>query len=209
MVTVNCPSCGGPVEFKSSYSVFSVCSYCSSMLVRHDMDLENLGKMATLPPDMSPLQLGARGRYQTKNFLVVGRLKIAWEHGIWNEWYVLLDDGRDGWLAEAQGQWMISFEVSGVPVPPVTQLTSESSLEIPGKGLFQVNDIKQTTCQGSEGELPMKAPQGRKATAVDISNSKNEFGTLDYSEEGVHVYLGNYMEFEEFQFMGLREFDGW
>ena len=52
----NCPSCGAEVFFKSSVSVFAVCSHCQSMLVRHDMDLESLGSMAHVPDDVSPAQ---------------------------------------------------------------------------------------------------------------------------------------------------------
>jgi len=61
MVQVLCPSCGGPVPFQSAISVFAVCPYCTSMLVRHDLDVESLGKMAVLAEDSSPLQIGSAG----------------------------------------------------------------------------------------------------------------------------------------------------
>src|SRR5688572_12411014 len=103
MLKLNCPSCAATIVFKSRVSVLAVCSYCKSAVVRHDLNVENLGKMAELPPDMSPLQLGTRGKYEGTSFEIVGRLKVAWEEGTWNEWYLLFDSGRDGWLAEAQG----------------------------------------------------------------------------------------------------------
>jgi len=89
-----CPACGAELQFKSRISVFEVCSYCSSMVIRHDMNLETLGKMAELPPDMTPLQIGTRGRYDSQGFELLGRLKIGWQDGTWNEWYALFDDVR-------------------------------------------------------------------------------------------------------------------
>lgn len=207
MVKFNCPSCGGEVVFKSRVTVFAVCSYCSSMLVRHDLDLEIIGKMAELLPDMSPLQIGARGKYQGAGFELVGRLKISWQDGSWNEWYALFDDGKCGWLAEAQGFWMISFEHPADNAPELKDLLPEKQISL---GLdFQVTDIKDTVCQGSEGELPMRSPKGRKAVSVDLSGPKDEFACLDYSDDGIRAYIGRYVEFEDFQFQGLREIDGW
>jgi uncharacterized protein (DUF983 family) len=59
-LTASCPSCGAPVVFKSASSVFAVCEYCQSTLVRHDQNLEDIGKMAALVEDRSPLQLGPK-----------------------------------------------------------------------------------------------------------------------------------------------------
>jgi len=57
----DCPNCGGVVTFQSSIAVFAVCPYCRSMVVRHDVNAEAIGQMAQLPPDLSPLQIGAHG----------------------------------------------------------------------------------------------------------------------------------------------------
>jgi hypothetical protein len=179
------------------------------MLVRHDVNLEAIGKMAELLPDMSPLQIGARGKYQGTCFELVGRLKVSWQDGNWNEWYALFDDGKCGWLAEAQGFWMMSFEQSADNPPELKELHPEKTVTL-GKGLaFQVTDIKDTVCQGSEGELPMRSPKGRKSASVDLSGPKDEFACLDYSDDGIRAYIGRYVEFEDFKFQGLREIDGW
>ena len=79
------------------------------MIVRHDVDVESIGTMAALPEDMSPLQIGAEGDYQGQRFGIIGRMKIGWEDGVWNEWFILTDTGREGWLAEAQGFYAVCF----------------------------------------------------------------------------------------------------
>ena len=108
-LTASCPSCGAPVVFKSASSVFAVCDYCQSTLVRHDQALEDIGKMAALVEDRSPLQLGAEGSYKGVHFALIGRIQIKYSQGYWNEWHLLFDDMRTGWLSEAGGEYVVSF----------------------------------------------------------------------------------------------------
>ena len=48
-----CPSCGADVTFQSAQSVYTVCAYCQSMVVRTDVDVKSIGVMAALPDDMA------------------------------------------------------------------------------------------------------------------------------------------------------------
>lgn len=209
MVELPCPACGAGVAFRSRVAVFAVCSFCDSMIVRHDLNVEALGTMAELPPDVSLLQLGARGRYEGRYFELVGRLKISWENGNWNEWYALFDDGTDGWLAEAQGFLSMSFAVPAPVHLPLRQaLVPGNRVQLEGRA-FSVDDIKEATCVGSQGELPFRGAQGRKSISVDLSAPGRGFGCLDYSDDGVRLYLGKYVEFDDLKLDGLRELDGW
>ena len=60
-----CPGCGAPVEFRSAQSLYAVCSFCRSTVVRTGDTLSRVGQMAELFEDHSPLQLLASGRYLT------------------------------------------------------------------------------------------------------------------------------------------------
>jgi hypothetical protein len=205
-----CPACGAEVDFKSRSAVFAVCSYCQSTLIRHDVDLEAIGKMAQLPPDMSPLQVGTRGTYEGKRFELLGRLKVAWEDGLWNEWYALFDDGREGWLAEAQGFFMMSFP-QAVPstVPDADAVKVGRWVKVPPGKKFMIDDIRKATCVGSEGELPFPAPRGRASLSVDLSGPEATFANVEYADDGTRFYLGKYVEFDELKLSNLRELDGW
>jgi hypothetical protein len=203
----NCPSCGAEVQFKSSISVFSVCEYCRSMIVRHDMDLEALGKMAQLPDDLSPLKIGSRGKYNRTNFEVIGRLKVAWSEGYWNEWFVLFENGRSGWLAEAMGFFMLSAEVKETgKVPSRKEVKVGESYELLPQKKFTVHDIKDAECIGSEGELPFSGLKGRKTVSVDLSDQSGEFANIEYSEQdGTRLYLGKYLDFDSLEWTDLRD----
>lgn len=210
MLTLSCPACGAALPFKSRVSVFAVCSYCAATVVRHDLDLETLGKMAALPADTSPLQIGTAGQYNGKRFELVGRLKISWQDGSWNEWYALFDDGRDGWLAEAQGFLMMSFAAPVTAALPTSNtIRIGLSVALTPQQEFEVDDIKETVCVGSEGELTISGVKGKKGISVDLSGPDDRFGCIDYAEDGTHVYIGKYVEFDALRLTSLREIDGW
>lgn len=208
-MVLSCPACGAEVLFKSRASIFGVCSFCNSTLVRHDMNIESLGKMSEMPQDMSPLQIGTTGIFENSKFEIVGRQRIGWENGTWNEWYLHFDSGKDGWLADAQGFYMVSFQIlEQFKIPDLGNLKVAQSFQING-GNFTVDDIHEVACIGSQGELPVRSIQGRKSTSVDLIGTADQFGNIDYSVEGDRLFLGKYIDFENLKFMNLREIDGW
>ena len=208
MIAVSCPSCGAPVQFQSSVSILAVCESCRSTLLRKDLNIENLGVMAELKTDASPIQLGVEGRYTNVHFRVVGRIQLQYENGIWNEWHLAFDDGRSGWLGEAQGIYTVTFLKENKLKLPFSEMHIGKELTI-GKFRNVVN-IEEARCIAGEGELPFKVGAGYEAPVVDLQGYDAELGTLDYSEsmEEPLVFLGEYVEFRDLHFKGLRELAG-
>jgi len=209
MKSTACPSCGAPVQFQSAASILAVCEYCKSTLVRHDLNLEDIGKMAQLQTDGSPLQLRAEGKYRGVHFAIVGRIQLRFEQGLWNEWHLLFDDMRNGWLGEAQGTYAVSF-VNAIrePVPGFASLQAGQGYKLDGRW-FEVRDIQNALCIGGEGELPFRVGSGYEAPVADLQGDGSSFATLDYSEDPPLVFLGEYVEFDALHLSGLREIDGW
>lgn len=207
--TVNCPACGASVIFQSPASILAVCEYCASTLVRQDKNLEDIGKMAELQRDGSPLQLRAEGRYRGQHFTVIGRIQLRYENGLWNEWYLLFDDFRDGWMGETEGTYAISFLAKvGEALPRLEDLRPGASVTLRGQP-YEVTNLEKATCLAGEGELPASIAPGYSATVVDLAGDGNRFATLDYSEDPPLAFLGEYVEFEQLHFSGLREINGW
>ena len=94
MKTAHCPSCGASVEFRSAASIYAVCAYCRSTLLRDGEALKNLGLMAELMDDPSRIQIGTAGVFRGQGFGVIGRIQLASDGALWNEWHILLDDGQ-------------------------------------------------------------------------------------------------------------------
>src|SRR5262245_10862881 len=109
MSQASCPSCGAPVRFRGASSVIAVCAYCQSTLVRDGTKREDIGKQAELFDDASRLQIGSEGRHKGVHFGVIGRIQYRYGAGVWSEWYLLFDDRRDGWLTDANGNYVITY----------------------------------------------------------------------------------------------------
>jgi ribosomal protein L37AE/L43A len=203
-LSANCPSCGAPVVFKSASSVFAVCEYCQSTLVRHDRNLEDIGKMAALVEDRSPLQLGAEGRYKGVHFSLIGRIQIKYAQGLWNEWHLLFDDMRTGWLTEAGGEYVLTF-AEFVPdrLPTFDELKIGQRFVLASQ-TWTVSNIENAECVAGQGELPFKVGAGYPVPVVDLRN-QSSFATLDYSETPPLFFVGEAVDFKSLQMNGLRD----
>lgn len=205
----DCPNCGAPVPFQWSVSLFAVCGHCRSMVVRRDMNLESYGQMAELPPDLSPLQIGTRGYFEGKSFVLIGRLRLHWGDGSWTEWCADFGQSVIGWIAEFMGTFVVSFQHTAPGLDRLAfELKAGERLRAAG-GAWMVSDVKEATCMAAEGELPHIAPPGWKRTSVDLTGSDGEFATIEITDEGRTFFSGHYATFEELNLSQLRKVPGW
>ena len=216
MLDANCPNCGGPLRFRSADLAVKVCDYCRSTIVRRGEALENVGKAAELPDDVSPLQLDVRGHDGQLPFEVVGRVRWAYADGAWNEWCALFADGSYGWLSEASGRWMLLREAptSVFGGEAVARLASNQRVD-PGMTAviaeldYIATDVQQVECIGAEGELPYPTPVGTTAVSVDLQRGAGRAASLQPDGGQVSAYAGRDVTLAEVGATGLRQFDGW
>ena len=207
---LDCPQCGAPVTFRSSIAVFAVCEHCRSMVVLRGADAELMGVMAALPPDLSPFQIGTRGEWKGRGFEIVGRLRVEWEEGSWNEWCILYDANTTGWLAEAQGLLMISFAA-----PLSKELPSEASFYAPNLKVqlngaaWTVSDVKTVKYRAAEGELPFAAPPDESRVSVDFFDAKGGFASIELDGKDTELFTGEYAPFTKLNLTNLRKVPGW
>ena len=189
-----CPGCGAPVSFSAGSSVSAVCQYCSTTVRRTDRGLEDLGKVADLVDTPSIIAVGDSGAIGEKSFQVLGKVQL--EHdmgGVWEEWYVGFDDGQWGWLAYAQGVFMITWSVEPAPaVPDMAALRVESAVDFGQRGVFRVVELKQATIASAQGELPFVPKTGATRHYADLHGPQSGFGTIDWGQgsDPVEVFLG-------------------
>src|SRR5688500_11246484 len=120
--TANCPSCGGPLRFRGASSIVAVCAFCKSTLVRGGVELEDIGKQADLLDDDSPIRIGADGRHKGVGFTVVGRIQYRYGSGVWNEWHVVMADGKSAWLSDASREYTLTYLVAPQALPTFEEL---------------------------------------------------------------------------------------
>lgn len=190
----NCPNCGGSVEFKAGTSLLTVCPYCSSAVARAGGDitrLEILGQVAPLAEVGSPLQVGTRGKLGGSTFTLLGRAQYDFGAGPWNEWYASFDDGRWGWVAEAQGQVWVTFEKKAEDLPTFDAATPGRHLWI-GSDRFTIAERRDASLVSAEGELPFPTAPGSSFRYCDLHGPQRAVGTLDFGNgsEVEHLFVG-------------------
>ena len=207
MQTIPCPSCGAQVQFRSTASVMAVCDFCKTTVLKDIDSVKDLGKMSDVLEDYSPIQINTSGTFGGNQFTVIGRIQLRYADGMWNEWYVLFDDGKTAWLGDASGQYMLTSEVhGGTHFPPFASLIPAHAYSINGHS-YTASDVRTADCIGGQGELPFKVGQGWQAKVADLRSGRS-FLTLDYSESDTpKIFAGQAVTLDELKCQLLREDD--
>jgi hypothetical protein len=202
--TASCPACGARVSLKASASTTAVCGFCKSTLVRDAEALRRIGVQGELLEDYSRLQVGTGGRFEGRQFSVVGRIQLRYDAGAWNEWFVLFEDGSTGWLSEASGQYALTFDRGPQADAPAFDALSPGG-KVPLQGaVYTVTDKRSAHCTAAEGELPFPADSRWEARVVDL-RAGDRLATLDSSDGPVPVlYLGRAVTLDALQPTLLR-----
>jgi hypothetical protein len=209
MTAANCPACGAPVKFRFSSAVQTVCEYCRSILVRHDVNLDKVGQAADVPDNASPIQLGTDGGFRNRAFVVVGRIVYEYELGGWNEWHLAFADGGTGWLSDAQLEYAVTVQVKPpAPLPRRDQVERGKRFDWKG-AVYEVTSKTMARYRTVEGDLPFEYWGKDTVPFIDLRTSDERFATIDYSEEPPLLFLGEAVEFDELKLKGLRDFEGW
>jgi len=204
MKTANCPTCGAQITFRTVASIMAVCEYCRSTLIRRGADVENIGKMAELLEDASLIQLGTEGEYRGMHFAVIGRIQMEYVRGVWNEWHLLFDNQRSGWLSDANGDYTVTF-LAKVPEPLPALGGLKAGMEVPLNGVpFTVTDVEHGKCIAGAGELLFEVGAGFDAPSADLRFGRS-FASIDYSEETPLLFLGASVDFSDLHFTNLRD----
>ncbi|MBC7602547.1 MAG: DUF4178 domain-containing protein, partial [Ramlibacter sp.] len=200
-----CPACGAPVEFRSAQSVFAVCSYCSSTVVRQGETLSRVGKMAELFDDHSALQLMASGRFQNRAFTLVGRLQYKSPDGPWTEWIAMFDDGTTGVLGEDNGSYVFSLPVRlKRELPQAAQLRVGATTAIDGVP-FNIASNVAVALVSAQGELPKLPPLNETFAMVELRSSTGDVISIDYGANPPVVSRGKEVQLDALAMSGLRD----
>lgn len=213
MFRTACPSCGAEVLFRSTISAVAVCEYCQSTVLRNADEVKDIGKIGKVLEDYSPIQIGTSGVFAGRAFTVLGRIQLRYDAGLWNEWYVSFDDGKQGWLADTSGEYMFTLPLAETANEAKSTLTFEAMqpemrYEHGGRA-YVVTDVRTAQCVGGQGELPFAVGQGYQAKVVDC-RCNNRFLTLDFSDITLFkpdpvLYVGEAVELKNLQLQLLRD----
>lgn len=191
-IAAQCPNCGASIAFHVSSSLVTVCESCSTVVARTDRGLHDMGKSADLHRTQSPLTLWLSGSFQGVVFQLTGHVQfLHGAGGVWDEWYLHFDDGRWGWLAEAQGRFYLSFRQPDAPALQAQSLVPGNWIQVGNPPVsLAVAETGEAQLMAGRGEIPYYFRPGHRHGYADLSGPGGEFGTLDFSEPTPALYLG-------------------
>lgn len=212
---INCPSCGAALPVRGLAAPYTTCGHCQSLLLRQGQAVEEIGKVAAVPDDVSPVRIGAHFQVGGIDFVVAGRVRWGWRGGSWNEWLLASAGGEARWLGEAMGMYMLTGERAEIMSSPLARRFAEGMDPVPGQTVsvgeveLAVTDVKQAECLGGEGDLPFPPRAGWTMTNADFRGPGGQALSLQRDKQGTTAWLGSWHDLADLSPRALSEIEGW
>ena len=192
-----CPSCGANIKQQNPASRSISCGYCGQTSHINAETLQAAGEQHLLVDYGSYLSVGNRGRWQEQGFTILGRLRIEYDDGFWDEWYINFDDGKAAWIQEDDGSFMLfeaSGEISGLHYNSIHVGTFVDF----NQDLTDVFITSKTRAkvEGGEGELPFRIIPGETADFVE-GIKEGEVVSIEVLPDETSIYLGKTISLDD------------
>lgn len=204
-----CPSCGGRIQRQNPASKSLSCPYCgqTSHITGGDSNLsysrstnnedaasetlEKVGGQHLLIDYGSMFSIGMSATLHEIRFRVLGRIRISYEDGFWDEWYVeRFDNNTTAWIQEDDGSFTW-FKYSG-DTPNVKyeaiQVGSVVTFSNELEHVF-ITSKSRAVVQGGEGELPFAIIPNDRADFVEGIHQKRVI-SIEILDDGNHTFVG-------------------
>lgn len=194
-----CPSCGAPVKQTTPGAKSLICGHCGQTSHINADSIQAAGEQHFLIDYGSVLSIGNYGKFHNRDFIILGRIRIDYDDGFWDEWYIqFLDDGSEGWIQEDDGSFTVFHkrrtlsdrrDLSHVPVGEFSDLLGN------GQQIFVTHKSKAQV-NGGEGELPFRIIPGEAADFVDGIWDGNVV-SIEMLPDEHSIYMGEIVELAE------------
>lgn len=187
-----CPSCGAANKVTNPGVLMRVCDYCKTAIYWDRESALRVGKKSVDLPRSSRFKVGARGKIRGEYFTILGRLSYEHEKGIWNEWFVEMENGEIKWLTEDEGELFLESPVElTAPVPPFSELKPGMHIPINDR-IGVVEELGEARCVGGEGQIPFQVEIGETYPYADGAAPDGSFSFgLEYDPTGtVTAFVG-------------------
>ncbi len=193
-----CPSCGGRIKRENAASKSLGCPYCGQTSHVSGDSLSMAGTPNLLIDYGSMFSVGMVATLRGRRFRVSGKLRIAYEDGFWDEWYIqFLDNNQDAWIQEDDGGFIL-FE-------PATDYERLSFHDIKVGGYYSFSNAYQQVfvtsksrakVEGGEGELPFAIIPGDIADFVEgVEDGK--VISMEILPKETHISVGTPFKLDE------------
>lgn len=183
---VSCPSCGVAIESVSAHTRSLQCPHCDSWVYLGNNGWAASGSFEHALDAPSFVQLGRRGKFEGRAFVVRGRTRLSYASGYWDEWWLEFEDGQHHWLEEDDGSYRLHEQTeAALNVEATTDARVGSSLIVEGQSWF-VTESLQVQVAGTEGALPVAVFPGEQISCIDAIGDGQKF-SIEASENDISV----------------------
>lgn len=192
-----CPSCGASIRRENPASRSISCGYCGQTSHINADSIRAVGEKSLLVDYGSFLSVGNRGRYNELGFSILGRLRIEYSDGFWDEWYINFDNGEAAWIQEDDGSFTL-FRAAGE-----LESLNYNDARVGTFASFNqqlthvfITSKSRATVEGGEGELPFRIIPGETADFVE-GIKDGEVISIEVLPDETSIYAGKQVTLEE------------
>lgn len=191
---LECPSCGAAVPVRIRFIKLAVCEHCSSTLFVQDDAVIHVGKKSMLTDIPSIFKVGAHYKYRNTSFEAVGRIQFDYGDGLWDEWWVLTNNGEGKWFSVDEGDIVmeVPFKLRG-GFSEFNKIHIDQKLKLDGRTLT-VTEKDRATCVGMQGQLPEPMFPGKVHQYIHLSGAKGVHYTLEYFNGQIKAFKGVWID---------------
>ncbi len=177
----NCPSCGALHGLDLRFAAAGVCPYCQSGFVTENGSARTAGKMSVLLPPTGILSLGQSYELMGKSFQLIGRLRVEFAAGAWDEWFAVSGQ-KTAWVAEDGDGILVQIEIP-VPETDLGSIQPGDILELQGKS-FTVVERDTATATGAAGAVPWLDRPGEPLTYLEAVCEPDLVASIEIPAQG-------------------------
>lgn len=167
-VSVSCPSCGVAIENTTAHTRSMACPHCDNWVYFGSNGWEVAGLFEHAIDAPSMLQLGKSGQLSDRRFIVAGRVRLSYEEGFWDEWWLEFEDGKNQWLEEDDGVYRLHSSLDAQAASDsVSAAAVGGNVIIDGEGWF-VSERIDAKVAGVQGSLPVAIVPGESLVCIDV-----------------------------------------
>lgn len=183
-----CSHCKQPLVFRHAESNIKVCN-CGTVNKKEN-DAVNGIVLPVLQSQDSIIQIGSKGKYQDKEFEVIGRFRAWFNEYVYNYWSIVLADGSFTYLSEGYGIYSIYEKQSERGIFHSLRTWTPGNKVRYAEDEFQVQfvyDLKQMEVEG-ETMIPAFFTPFEVSQIVSANNKHIEVFAPNYEPVYYRIY---------------------
>ena len=162
-------------------------------MIWDEQSLQQAGKQSRLPEGYSRLYRGATGSIHDRRFQVLGRARYRFEHGFWDEWYVVFSNGDDAWITESDYQFSLQQQTDPSAFQMRPNIALGDTISIHSQD-FQVQEVGHAYCTGIEGDLPKEIRLSDQYMYLNACSFDGKSSLGIEFHDPHHLYIGTWLE---------------